>query len=176
MWVFRKGGDSSDRRIESYANTLLGLFTVCAVLLIAFGNFDLQVIGVIAAVAVVVANKRTYRWFRSWYRGKRGKVNVVDVLRSLPNDYVVLNDLVMPERGGNVDHFLIGPNGLFVIEAKNYSGYVKCDGDRWFVYRREIDSLSNKPRETARRFALISRDYLQSKGGRFRTLTRCWCL
>jgi Nuclease-related domain len=149
MWVFRKVGDFSDRRIELYANAMLGLLTVCAVLLIAFGNFDLQVIGVVAAVALVVAGKRTFRLFRRWSRGKQAEINVVDVLRSLPNEYVVLNDLVIPERGGNVDHFLIGPNGLFVIETKNYSGYVKCDGDRWFVYRREISSLSKQAKSNS---------------------------
>jgi Nuclease-related domain len=142
MWVLRKGGDFADRRIESYANHILGAFTVSAVVLIAFGYLGSPLIGVFAAIAVIVATQRFFDLFRRWSRGKQGEVRIVDVLHALPNDYVVLNDLVMPGRGGNIDHCLIGPNGLFVIETKNYSGYMRCDGDRWFVYRREINSLS----------------------------------
>jgi hypothetical protein len=149
MRVLRKGGDFADQRIHSYANEMLGVFAVSALVLIGFGYFGLQIIGLFAAVAVVVANKRTFRLFSSWARGKQGEVSVADVLGSLPHDYVLLNDLMLPERGGNVDHFLIGPNGLFVIETKNYSGYVKCDGDRWFVYRREINSLSKQAKRNS---------------------------
>jgi hypothetical protein len=39
---------------------------------------------------------------------------------------------MLPTAHGNIDHFLIGPNGLFVIETKNYSGNVKCNGDQRF--------------------------------------------
>jgi hypothetical protein len=149
MWVLRKGGDFADRRIEAYANEMLKLFAFGAVVLIVLGYLGLQIVGLFAAVAVVIANKKTYRLFRRWSVGKEGEVKVLDVLRSLPNDYVVLNDLVLPGRGGNVDHFLVGPNGLFVIEKKNYSSQVKCEGDRWFVYRRQINSLSKQTKRNS---------------------------
>ena len=32
---------------------------------------------------------------------------------------------------GNIDHILISPHGIFVIETKNWGGYVLCDGDEW---------------------------------------------
>jgi Nuclease-related domain len=149
MWVLRKGGDFADRRIESYASEMLGVFAVSAVVLIVFGYLGLQFIGIFAAAAVIVANRRTYRLFCRWFPGKQGEAKIVDVLCALPNDYVVLNDLVMPGRGGNIDHCVIGPNGLFIIETKNYSGFMKCDGDRWFVYRREIKSLSRQAKRNS---------------------------
>jgi hypothetical protein len=38
---------------------------------------------------------------------------------------VLLNDLRIPGKRSNVDHVLVGPSGVYVIESKNYSGTVK---------------------------------------------------
>ena len=76
--------------------------------------------------------------------GRKGESAVTKTLKSLPDDYVVLNDIVLPDRKGNVDHVLIGPNGVFVIETKNYSGFIKCEEDDWFVNGHRIRSLSRQ--------------------------------
>ncbi|MBI5287057.1 MAG: thermonuclease family protein [Deltaproteobacteria bacterium] len=52
---------------------------------------------------------------------------VVEALAPLDNSHVLINDVVLPKRKGNIDHILIGPTGLFVIETKNY---------RWFYLNR----------------------------------------
>jgi hypothetical protein len=39
---------------------------------------------------------------------------------------VVVNDV--SKRFGNIDHVVIGPTGVFVIDAKNWTGSVKDDG------------------------------------------------
>ena len=83
------------------------------------------------------------------HAGKAGELAVTDALKALPNEYVLLNDLMLPDGRGNVDHLVIGPNGIFVIETKNYSGYVSCWGDRWYVNRREIGSLSKQAKRNA---------------------------
>ena len=82
-------------------------------------------------------------------RSERGEEAVAHVLKALSNDYALLIDIMLPGGGGNVDHFLIGSNGLFVIETKNYSGWVRCDGDRWFVGTREINSLSKQAKRNS---------------------------
>jgi hypothetical protein len=70
----------------------------------------------------------------------------------------LLNDLTLPDGKGNVDHLVIAPNGLFVIETKNYSGRVKCEGDRWFVNGRPTNSVSRQ----AKRNAMAVRNHLAS--------------
>ncbi len=65
----------------------------------------------------------------------------------------------MPDGRGNVDHLVMGPNGLFAIETKNYSTFVKCSGDDWFVNGKKIRSLSKQ----AKRNAIAVRE----TGGRF---------
>ena len=55
----------------------------------------------------------------------------------------------MPDGKGNVDHLVMGPNGLFAIETKNYSTFVKCSGDDWFVNGKKIRSLSKQAKRNA---------------------------
>ncbi len=45
---------------------------------------------------------------------------VVETLTTLDNSYVLINDVVLPDRKGNIDHILVGPNGVFAIETKSY--------------------------------------------------------
>jgi hypothetical protein len=33
--------------------------------------------------------------------------------------------------GGDVDHVVLGPGGIYVLETKNWSGNVTCNGDEW---------------------------------------------
>ena len=75
---------------------------------------------------------------------------ISDALGSLSDDYVrFLNDLMLPDGRGNVDHLVMGPNGLFAIETKNYSSFVKCAGDDWFVNGKKIRSLSKQAKRNA---------------------------
>jgi hypothetical protein len=40
----------------------------------------------------------------------------------LSDDYYLLNDLYLRDGGGDIDHIVLGPNGVFVLETKNWSG------------------------------------------------------
>jgi hypothetical protein len=42
-----------------------------------------------------------------------------------------LNDLHLRDGGGDIDHIVLGPNGVFVLETKNWSGGISCNGDEW---------------------------------------------
>ena len=62
----------------------------------------------------------------SWRKGAVGEAIVAASLRDLPNDFVVINDV--SKRFGNIDHVVIGPTGIYVVDAKNWKGSVKADG------------------------------------------------
>lgn len=56
-------------------------------------------------------------------KGAAGERLVADVLKQLPSDWFVLNDRRWPGRSrANIDHVVVGPPGVFVIDAKNWSG------------------------------------------------------
>ena len=58
--------------------------------------------------------------------GTRGEHKVSCVLRNLPENYYVIDDLTIPTRNSTtqIDHVVVSVYGIFVIETKNYSGWI----------------------------------------------------
>ena len=72
------------------------------------------------------------RRYRVYSGGWTGEKQVTKLLGSkLSDDYLLLNDLRLRSGGGDIDHIVLGPNGIFVLETKNWSGDVTCHGDMW---------------------------------------------
>jgi len=71
---------------------------------------------------------------RAWQRGAHGERHTARLLDRLTRDgYVVFHDLAVPNSPANVDHLVIGPSGVFVIDSKEWSGSVHqgADGLVW---------------------------------------------
>lgn len=68
----------------------------------------------------------------SWNKGIKGESIVAEYLNQLPEDYFVFNDVKFPGSWGNLDHIIIGPNGVFVIETKNITGFFVIDNNEWY--------------------------------------------
>jgi Nuclease-related domain len=76
---------------------------------------------------------------RAWQRGAAGERQTARLLDRLGRDgYQVLHDLAMPASVANVDHLVIGPSGLFVIDSKQWTGQVhqSADGLVWHNHYR----------------------------------------
>ena len=73
---------------------------------------------------------------KPFIKGKIGEMSVAALLSFLPKSkYVVLNDLMF-KIGGNttqIDHIVVSIYGIFVIETKNYKGWIfgNENGDYW---------------------------------------------
>lgn len=64
--------------------------------------------------------------------GVEGEQFVADELgRALGDDWVLLRGY--KNSRGEIDHLLLGPQGLVAIEVKNINGTVHCEGDSWRV-------------------------------------------
>lgn len=62
---------------------------------------------------------------RAWRRGAMGERVIADVLESeLPDGFHVFNDVRLPGRTANIDHLVVGPSGVFVLDTKNWRGTV----------------------------------------------------
>jgi hypothetical protein len=149
MRVLRKGGQFTAGRIRFYLSSSVGFFVLTLLVAAVFLHFQLPQVGLFAVAALFILFKVGFRHWERWFLGKRGESKVTEALKSLPGDYVVLNDVVLPDSKGNVDHVLIGPNGVFAIETKNYSGHVKCEEERWFVNGQDIRSLSKQAKRNS---------------------------
>ena len=67
-----------------------------------------------------------YRRHRDYKRGFEGENQVTRVLSSaLSDDYVLINDVQLDvRRRSNIDHVVLGPTGIFVLETKNHGGKI----------------------------------------------------
>jgi len=77
-------------------------------------------------------------------KGLIGERRIRKQLRTLPSeDYRVLNNLLIKGKKGTsqIDHIVISPQGIFVIETKNYSGWIHGseNSDHWTqtIYRHK---------------------------------------
>ena len=62
---------------------------------------------------------------RMWRRGYEGERVVGELLEdSLSDKYHVFNDVKFPGRKANIDHIVVGPSGIFVLDTKNWRGTV----------------------------------------------------
>lgn len=68
-------------------------------------------------------------------RGQAGESHVSNDLSRLPSEYKVLNDVIVPSKNGTsqIDHIVVSPYGVFVIETKNYTGWIfgSENSDQW---------------------------------------------
>src|SRR5262249_35640696 len=112
--------------------------------------------GALQAVTSASIAGKTDRRFRQITRGITGEAVVAERLGSLPNDYFLLNDVALPGQPGNIDHVVIGPCWVVVIETKNFSGPVESHGSAWFVNGRRVRSISTQ----ANRGAIAVREAL----------------
>ena len=81
---------------------------------------------------IIFAVKLLCAWYtRPSKKGKRGERRVADALRcKLPTEWPILNDVFLPLPDGTttqIDHVVVSPFGVFVIETKNYSGWIFGD-------------------------------------------------
>ena len=102
----------------------------------------------------------------AWAAGAEGERRVAEALAGLPPEWLVLHDrLLFPGRSEtNLDHVLVGPAGVVLIDAKNWSGHLTewegglfkhqfaPDGHRRHVpVHREVDKVLQMATEMARR-------------------------
>lgn len=60
-------------------------------------------------------------------KGERGEARVAIILDSLPtNEYKIINNLILTNNSNStqIDHVVISIYGIFVIETKNYKGWI----------------------------------------------------
>lgn len=133
-----------------------------AVLVGGAGLIALVVLGVIA---VAGPNERDVAIMRS---GAAGEAVLPQVLRSLPDSYTLLNGVPVPGWRADIDHVLVGPTGIWAIEAKHHAGMVQCVGDAWGYTRLGPGGVPREghigsPSQQVRRAADALERYLQQR-------------
>lgn len=115
------------------AGVLLGAMFTQSSLVRCFAFVTIIIIFVLAWVwlrrhSSIIEDK--LREARAWCRGYEGERVIGELLESdLSDKFHVFNDLHFPGRRANIDHIVVGPTGVFVLDTKNWRGVVEWDAD-----------------------------------------------
>ncbi len=87
----------------------------------------------------------------SWQTGAAGEVRTGRRLEPLEAEgFRILHDRKIPGSRANIDHVVIGPPGVFVVETKSYKGSLQIrDGEIFVAGRRNNGWIDEVRRETA---------------------------
>lgn len=77
---------------------------------------------------------------RAWERGAVGEERLAKWLENLPATVRVLHDRRIPGSRANIDHMVVAPSGVWVIDAKRYKGAptLRVEGG---IVRPRVESL-----------------------------------
>jgi hypothetical protein len=91
-------------------------------------------LGGVALTFFLISRLSPPGWIENWQQGAWGEMATGKVLGPLEKEgWVVLHDL--PAERGNVDHIVIGPGGVFLLDSKRLGGSVNVESDGVTVRR-----------------------------------------
>jgi hypothetical protein len=106
-----------------------------AVMFRAIYTLQMDTFALAGLVFLLVPAIAAYYYLRKYHLyngGWQGEKQVAKQLsNSLNDDYYLVNDLYLQGGGGDIDHLILAPSGVFVLETKNWSGTITCNGDEW---------------------------------------------
>ena len=106
-----------------------------------------QLISTLWWVPLLLVVVAIFKIFKPYIKGKVGEIAVAaHVKLYLKEHYILLNDLTLPDAEGGttqIDHILLSPFGIFVIETKNYKGWI-FGGERQKQWTQKIYKKSFK--------------------------------
>ncbi|NYT04846.1 MAG: NERD domain-containing protein [Methanomicrobiales archaeon] len=101
---------------------------------------------------------------RAYAAGIRGENAVGSVLSAFDDRWYLFNSVCLPGADGDIDHVLVGPKGVFVLETKNYAGFIACRQDAWYRKVRERwIPLGRSPSRQAKYNATVLARFLREK-------------
>ena len=103
---------------------------------------------IILSVATLFFKKHS-----DYLKGLEGEKMVINELSKLDDRYYLINDVKFSDSYGNIDHIVLGPNGIFVVETKNWKKYWK----RYIDFR-----MATKPSKQAKGNALKVNQIIKS--------------
>ena len=122
------------RKANRYRN--FGLLLVLVSCLLFFFSYETRnFVLFFVGCGVLVGAFPLFQKFKIWRSGAKGEEKVVKCLKHLGGRYHVFHDAMLPGKRGDIDHVVVGSNGVFVIETKNNNGTISCSGDSWSQWK-----------------------------------------
>ena len=124
------------------AVALTGYLLRAAMPVPAIGSTLAGALFLVLAIAVAATANHSRDRIQAFVKGARGEELVARSLALLPESFTVFHGIaahsqsLVPQGGADLDHVVVGPTELFVIETKNWNGAITiengdlvCDGE-----------------------------------------------
>ena len=140
MKILRISGNYQRRHIRAYSTiAVVCLFSASALCLTwvlqfpVYFNFGRYEFGRgTYTMLFLVIGLLSFKQYRSYRRGAEGEKQVSSHLGpQLNDDFYLINDVMRLDGRGNIDHVILSPSGVFVLETKNNRGKITFYGDNW---------------------------------------------
>ncbi len=156
------GSGYSEKKLSKYnkitaIGALIGLIGLIGLLFSA--------ISIIFIIIGVILFKIGLEERESWDKGIEGEKTVFSYLRKLPDSYFVFNDVKLPNCKWNIDHIVLGPTGIFVIETKNINGYFLVEDKEWlYSGGGQVKRAYSQPGRQVLGNSMALKEFLLSEG------------
>ncbi|MBT3194707.1 MAG: NERD domain-containing protein [Verrucomicrobia bacterium] len=134
----------------------------------AMGSTLAGALFLVLAVAVAAAANHSRRRLQAFLKGAHGEELVARALARLPETFAVFHGIaadshcLLSQGGGDLDHVVVGPAGLFVIETKNWSGDLHIENGELTA---DGEQPSRPPLEQVKRASSALKARLQHAAG-----------
>jgi len=110
--------------------------------------------------------------------GATGELAVLETLKDLDNEYVILNQVLLPDSRTStgyreIDYVVCGPNGIWVLEAKSYKGHLTGNeyDNMWTLHKvgrcgTAYTSECRNPAKQVKTYIHLLSEALKAKGER----------
>ena len=124
--------------------------TVVGVLVEVVAHWGGLMVGSLFATVFLLGKLAPRMSTHAWSIGAAGEVRTATLLDPLAeHGFVVMHDLRISRSRANIDHLVIGPTGVFVVETKNVQGRVRIDGRDVRMGGRRVGVVEEVHREVA---------------------------
>jgi len=153
-------------RFKTYQIVIFMVLEVLGIFLFIINFGVLGSIGLITAGISYILGVFAYKKYKIWRVGYEGEKKVMEILKKI-SGYII--------KGKKFDDFdidliMIRKNGVYVIEVKNYSGEISCDGDTWKRYKtgkkgKRYEIKIGNPSKGIKKAASIIKEEINKKLG-----------
>ena len=151
MKVLRRTGKFLKNRFQIFWGIgIVCLFISLLLIVISFPKSPIYInlgqyafpMGMLSVLFLVYAiySRKKYRDFKKGFDGEQKVSNYLE--SKMGNDYCLINDAKLLNSNENVDHIILAPNGIFVLETKNVGGTIIFKkGDSWNFGRSPVSQV-----------------------------------
>lgn len=102
----------------------------------------LLIIFIVLAIIIASASSKNKTEREITAAGKQGEERTAYLLRSLPDNYILIRNAVINYEGrkSEIDNIVVGNTGVFIIETKNHRGYISGDCHEMYWAQHKIDN------------------------------------